>query len=376
MIVQRFAKWAGEATTRERAEAATMLAEALVHGGAEGADGETILASLTLLLEDPAVAVRLAMAKALSGGRHVPRALLFALAADVDRVATEIAGRSLHLSSADLVDVAAIGSPAARRAIAERPVVPLPVSAVIAEVGEAGAALALCRNDGAAIAGRSFHDLAVRFGDDAAIREALLQRGDLPPQVRHELMLKVRDVLAGSALVTSLFGQKRAGAMAFAAAERGTNVLAETLPSGQTPDFGEYLRASGAVTPSLMLRVVVAGNIELFTTLLASLSGRTERRVAAIVSGGPSSALRALVLGCGLPEGLAMLFGEAVSLWRQIARGDMSTRPAAVPALLLARASASAGHGVQVMPEALTLLRQLAGEAQRDASREAARVAA
>ena len=71
-----------------------------------------------------------------------------------------------------------------------------------------------------------------------------------------------------------------------------------------------------------------------------------------------------------------MLFGEAVSLWRQIARGDMSTRPAAVPALLLARASASAGHGVQVMPEALTLLRQLAGEAQRDASREAARVAA
>ncbi|WP_167591634.1 DUF2336 domain-containing protein [Jiella endophytica] len=375
MIVQRFAKWAGEATTRERSDAATMLAEALVHSGAEGADRETIIASLTLLLDDPSPAVRLAMAKALSNGRDVPRSLIFALAADVDRVATEIVRGSPYLSAADLVDLAAVGSPAARLAIAERPVVPLPVAAVIAEGGEPQAALALCRNDGAALAERTFKCLADRFGGDAPIREALLSRSDLPPSVRHQLMLAVRDALAGSALITNLFGKKRAETLAFGAAERGTSLLAETLSSRQTPDFGDYLRGTGAVTPSLLLRVAAAGNIELFTTLLASLSGRSERRVAAIVSGARSSALRALVLEAGLPEPMAFLFSEAVSLWRRIARGEEALRPAAVPAILLARAAAN-NQETAVMAQATALLRRLADEAQRDAAREAARAAA
>ncbi|WAP68676.1 DUF2336 domain-containing protein [Jiella pelagia] len=262
MIVQRFAKWAGEATTRERAEAATMLAEALVLGEAEGADRDTIVASLTLLLDDPAPSVRLAMAKVLSGGCNVPRSLVFALAADVAPVAAEIAGRSAHLSTADLIDVAAVGSAAARRAIAERPVVPLPVAAVIAELGEPEAALALCRNDGAAIGDSSFLCLVERFAGDGRLREALLGRADLPPAMRHRLMIAVRDTLAASNLLVNLLGAKRAGVVAFTAAERGTNVLAETLTSRQMPDFGEYLRGSGAVTPSLLVRVVATGNIE------------------------------------------------------------------------------------------------------------------
>ncbi|NDW05252.1 DUF2336 domain-containing protein [Jiella pacifica] len=375
MIVQRFAKWAREANTKERAEAATMLAEALVHGEAKGSDRDTIVASLTLLLDDSAPSVRLAMAKVLSAGRSVPRSLVFALAADVAPVAAEIAGRSTHLSTEDLVDVAAVGSAAARRAIAERPVVALPVAAVIAEMGEPEAALALCRNDEVAIGNSSFDRLVDRFAADGRVREALLGRSDLPPVIRHRLMLAVRDTLAGSALLVNLFGEKRAGVVAFSAAERGTNVLAETLTSRQMPDFGEYLRGSGAVTPSLLVRVVATGNIELFITLLASLSGRSERRVAGIVGGGKSPALRALVIECGLEEGLACLFGEAVSLWRAIARGDKALRPAAVPALVLARVSAL-GAGGRIPHDATTLLRRLAGEAERDAVREAAAVAA
>lgn len=371
MIVQRFAKWAGEATTKERAEAATMLAEALVLGEAEGADRDTIVASLTLLLDDPAPSVRLAMAKVLSGGCNVPRSLVFALAADVAPVAAEIAGRSAHLSTADLIDVAAVGSAAARRAIAERPVVPLPVAAVIAELGEPEAALALCRNDGAAIGDSSFLCLVERFAGDGRLREALLGRADLPPAMRHRLMIAVRDTLAASNLLVNLLGAKRAGVVAFTAAERGTNVLAETLTSRQMPDFGEYLRGSGAVTPSLLVRVVATGNIELFITLIASLSGRSERRVAGIVGAGKSPALRALVIDCGLKEGLASLFGEAVSLWRAIARGDKALRPAAVPALILGRMSAAGSSG-GIPHDALTLLRRLAGEAERDAVRSSA----
>ncbi|MBO0902640.1 DUF2336 domain-containing protein [Jiella sonneratiae] len=375
MIVQRFAKWTREASAKERCEAATMLAEALVFGGATGSDRDTIVASLTLLLDDPAPAVRLAMAKVLGAGRNVPEALVFALASDVAPVAAEIAGRSMHLGEGALVDLAAVGSAAARRAIAERPVVPLPVAAVIAEIGEAEAVLALCRNDGAAIAEASFTRLSERFGDEGPIREALLGRSDLPPAVRHRLMLAVRDALAASGLLSNLYGEKRAGAVAFAAGERGTNVLAEQLTDRQMPEFGDYLRRSGAVTPSLLVRVVAVGNVELFATLLASLSGRSERRVGAIVAAGKSSALRALVLDCGLPEGLATLFAEAIALWRAIARGERALRPAAVPALLLGRLSAT-GAARTVPAEALTLLRQLAGEAERDAARESVRAAA
>ncbi|MBP0615115.1 DUF2336 domain-containing protein [Jiella mangrovi] len=375
MIVQRFAKWTREATTRERCEAATMLAETLVHGGAKGTDRDVIVASLTLLLDDPAASVRLAMARVLSGGRNVPRSLLFALAADIQPVATQIVGNSADLSQDELVDLAAVGSAAARRAIAERPVVPLPVSAVIAETGEAEAALALARNDGAAISDQSFSRLVERFCGDGPIRDALLGRSDLPASVRHQLMVAVGEILAQSDLLQNLFGASRAAAVAYFASERGTNLLAEKLTSRQTAQFGEHLRVSGGVTPSLLLRAVCTGNIELFTTLLASLSRRSERRVATIVAGGRSPALRALVLSCGIAEGQAFLFAEAISLWRSIARGDSTMRPAAVPAVLLARACAAGMNG-KILPEAMILLRQLAREAERDAARDTAQVAA
>ncbi|MBO0663391.1 DUF2336 domain-containing protein [Jiella sp. MQZ9-1] len=375
MIVQRFAKWAKQASTKDRAEAATMLAGTLASGNATGADYDAVVASLTLLLDDPASAVRLAMAKALSRANNLPPALLYALAADIDSVATAIVTGCGDLSAERLVDLVAVGSPAARRAIAERAIVPLPVAAAIAESGEVEAALALCRNPGAALSSPSFYRLAERFSADGDLCEALLARTELPSAVRQTLMLAARDRLAEAPLLIGLLGAKRAGVIAYEAGERGTATIGATLTRHEVPAFAEHLRGSGTMTPSLLLRVLVGGDVELFTTLLVSLSGRSQRRVESIVAAGRSSALRALVLDCGLSEGIAYLFGEALTLWRAVARDASAPRPAAVPALLLARVSARQFDD-RGMSEAMAILRQLVSEAERDAVRETTRAVA
>ncbi|MCQ0990101.1 DUF2336 domain-containing protein [Jiella marina] len=372
MIVQRFANWAATATTRERAEAATMLAETLVEGQASGQDREAIVATLTWLLDDPAPSVRLAMATVLSDGFDVPRSLLLSLASDVDSVARIIAGRSQLLSDRDLVDLAAAGSPAARIAIAERPLVPLPVSAVIAEIGEAEAALALCRNDGAAIASLSFSRLAQRFSARGDIREALLGRSDLPAETRHGLMIEAADVLAQSDFLTNLLGADQARSLATLACERATSLFCEESSEQQTARFAGHLRASGTITLSLIIRTLVSGNIDLFTALLSELSDLSGKRVVSIVADGRTSSLRALASSCGIPANILPLFSEALEVWRAIARGKSHVRPAAVPAVMLERLGSAYPVGT-VSSEVLAQLRRLAAETERDAVREDAR---
>ena len=84
------------------------------------------------------------------------------------------------LLDADLVDAVATGSSSTRMAIANRSDLPRSVSAAIAEVGCAEACLVLIENPRAAIATLSLDRIVARLGHLGAIRDAMLERDDLP----------------------------------------------------------------------------------------------------------------------------------------------------------------------------------------------------
>ncbi|WP_306030791.1 DUF2336 domain-containing protein [Stappia sp. MMSF_3263] len=320
MIVQQFLRWMADAPVTRRAEATSALARAYLHSAMTEADREAAEAAMTILLDDPAVQVRRALAEALSRSADAPREVILALSGDLPEVASLVLERSPVLLDMELVDAVAGFADPLPAAVARRVDLGSQVAAAIAEVGSLQACQALAENREAEIPRFSMVRLVERHGTDAILREALMARGETPIEIRQMLLKQVGDLLSDHPLVRRGLKDERARAVVAEARERATVTLASTAAPHETPALVEHLVQSGQLTPALLLRAVCTGNIVLFTAALARLSGLGVSRVEAVLGSARGLPLRALLSRAGLPSRTHGLFQVAIGVWRDLAR--------------------------------------------------------
>ncbi|SJZ50833.1 DUF2336 domain-containing protein [Consotaella salsifontis] len=378
MGVERFHDWWRRASCAERCYGVAALAAAWVEGLLSPDEIRDLETTFSLILNDPSPKVRKVLAEALAESRRAPATILRALAEDVDDIAVIVAERSPILDDIDLIDLLSNGNERLQCAIARRRFVSSRLAAAIIEVAGASACLELLNNEAAAVAGVSLQRLAARFGDVVAIRAALLDRRDLPASVRHLLIARTASALAETGLVRNVLGAKKADAIAVSACERATALLSESVPASEVPALVEHLRLSGALSPAFLIRAVVRGNVDLFAAALVALSGRSERRVRAIVVNGRPGAFAALLQDCGLPAETAPLFRATIDAWKRAvssgAVADTVETPFAVAREVQKGFGESGGGSAGDLSE---LLRRLSREAADDAvSQRARRIAA
>ena len=128
MIIEKFLAWMETAPTGRRAEGANLLARAYLHSDVDPDTRTAMEATLTLLLDDPAVEVRLALADAVSASEQAPRHIIIALANDRPEIARLVLARSPVLIDAELVDIVAAAAAPLQVAVALRPYVSGPVA--------------------------------------------------------------------------------------------------------------------------------------------------------------------------------------------------------------------------------------------------------
>ncbi len=374
MIVQRFVKWCDTANTRQRVEGVTILARAVIEGRVSDGERSTAVAAMTLVLDDPSPKVRLALAEALATSHDAPVTVVRALAEDIETIGCLVAGLSPVLSDIDLIDLAATGGRHLQVAIAGRATVSIRLAAALAEIGGRTACATLLENDGAAIAAVSHRRIAERHGDDAAVRTLQLQRGDVPVDVRQTLILHLGQALAVAPMVRRALGAGRAQALVSDACERATASLALDVSPAELPALVEHLRHSSQLTTAFLIRIVCAGNVDLFAAALVALSGLSERRVRAIVVDGRDAAFAALVASCGLAKAAAPLLRTAIQVWKQAITQRVAPDMNAVAAEVMARlCAAHRARGDAAGFQALTtLLHRLQGETTRDLARHRA----
>src|SRR5947199_3598364 len=141
MIVRQFISWIRTAPAGERAEATRALARAWLISDLHEDDRAVDEGALLMLLDDASPLVRQAMAEVFARSLEAPAAIVRALSLDQASVALPVLEHSPLLIDADLVDIVATGNCATQCAIARRIHLPPSVSAAIAEVGTASAAL-------------------------------------------------------------------------------------------------------------------------------------------------------------------------------------------------------------------------------------------
>jgi uncharacterized protein (DUF2336 family) len=311
-VVRRFLAWASRASAEERADGFSALARAYLHSDlTDSLRAESVIA-LTSALDDPSALVRRALAEAFAGAADAPRHIVLALARDQSDVACVVLARSPAIDDAELVDCVAIGDTSARIAIARRARLSAGVAAAIAEVGETSAAIALAGNLDADIGPNVLRRLFERFGEDARVREALLDRDHLPVEMRAQLAAAAADALARCAASHEWLNPGRADRIAREAREQAFVSIALSSSEAQLAELVAWLRKSGALTVALLMRALMSGDSTLLRQSLVEMSGLPERRVAGFLRDWRGQGFASLYAKAGLPAHFLPAFRAAL----------------------------------------------------------------
>jgi uncharacterized protein (DUF2336 family) len=312
MIVRQFISWIRTAPAGERAEATRSLARAWLISDLTEDDRAAAEGALLMLLDDASPLVRQAMAEVFARSSEAPAAIVQALSLDQPSVALPVLEHSPLLIDADLVDIVATGNSEMQCAIARRIKLPASVCAAIAEVGSAAAALELIENAYAELAPFSWDRIVERHGHLAAIRESMLVLEDLPAATRAALVAKLSETLAQFVVARNWLSADRAGRVASEARDRSALNIAARSRGEDISGLVRHLRATGQLTAGLILRALLSGNLELFDSALAELSGLPEARVSALLHDRGAAGLHALLKRAGLPESTFAAFHVAL----------------------------------------------------------------
>lgn len=317
VIIEAFLSWSETAVASERARAAKALCAAFFRFSDADPQKQTSLHAMLHLLDDPAPIVRVALSDSLAEHEDAPRGIILALAEDQPDVACPILTLSPILTDMDLVDLVGRGTGITRALIASRYKLARGVSAAIAEVGDVGEVLLLLENESADITRYSLRRIAERHGQDAEIRNLLLGRPELPPEVRDLLVHKVSQALAGSWLVQSTLSAPRIAHITREAGTIAALTVASQAGAEEMPYLVEQMREDGRLTPAFLMHALCSGRIEFFAAAIVDLSGVDERRVRSILATGRHFAVRALYESAGLNRQIAEVFVAATHLWRE-----------------------------------------------------------
>ena len=261
-IVRRFLAWAQSADADARAEGASALARAYLYSDLTASVRAEAALAMTALLDDPSVLVRRALAEALCRAHDAPRAVVLALAADEPEAAAPVLQHSPVLTDADLVDCVASGDVVAQTALARRPNLPPRANAALAETGQRRCGSRAHRQSRDRSFGGTAGRIFARFGDDASLREALLERPALPAALRARIAVAAAKDLAVEA--SQWMAPSRAERVAREARDQAICTIASSCRPDERAELTRALRAAGALTPALLLRSLLGGERTLF----------------------------------------------------------------------------------------------------------------
>ena len=224
------------------------------------------------ILEDAEVRVRQALAETLANRTDAPRDVILALANDVDLVAVPVLSASEVLTPEELVAIIDKSDSLQKfAAIASRDEVPSAVSLGLIEKADADTAGILLNNPGADIPEAGLHRIIDLHGGEEAIKAALVNRDVLPATVIERMVSLVSSNLMGRLISRHRLPIATAARVALETRERATVGLATGLDPESLEALAEQLFENARITPSLLMRSLCMGNLDL---VIAGLSVR------------------------------------------------------------------------------------------------------
>lgn len=370
MVVEYFMEWVHTASVRKREAAAGALVRAFLSPSLEDDERDDLEAALTILIEDNAPVVRLAIARTFGTHELAPRHMMCSLADDNNDISVVVLTCSPVFHDSELIDYFVNGNEAQQVAISCRLSISPELVTSICDMGCRDAVLGILENPVADFTGADLHQVAMRFGGDTEIRNSLLNQPNLDSRTRHILIGKLAEALGGFVRNKSWLSEARVNQAVAEACDRASIIFAAGAREEDIASVVHNLIAQERLTVAFLVRAICMGNITLVASALAELSGIKFARVEAILTRDRKSAFRAVYDRAGLPASAFLVFQTAISTWRRLLSSRSKINKARLPFLVTREVlEAYSSKPDLVDHDLLVLLRRLAAESARENSR-------
>ena len=310
---QDFVALSQSGDSEARGQAAHLAAQAYLRHTGPADEHAALYAALIGFLDDPSVRVRAALAYGLLHAFEAPRPILLALLQDSEVISRAVAQYSPALIDADLIGLVRKAGTVMLMAVALREHISPRVAQALIDRNERAVTLKLVARPDVAIPTALLDALALGQGiGDAELRGLLIDREDLPASSRLFLVEAAVEHLRRARIVKGAIAAPRLERVLRDAMDSALTVIGETEAQADATPFAAELVESEKLSARVMLHAVVNGHVLFFADCLATLAATPRDKVFSLLESGSRPALNALLVRCGLSQGVCNLIARLI----------------------------------------------------------------
>lgn len=310
---QDFVALSESGDSEERGMAAHLAARAYLshHGPAD--EHAALYAALIGFLDDPSVKVRAALAYGLLHAVEAPRSILLSLLQDSAVISRAVIQYSPALLEVDILSQIRTADLSMLTAVAMRETISTRVAESLIAREERSITLKLLARDDVKVSPGTLLALTDKHGAaDPSIRGALLERPDLPPSARLQLVHAAAAALADIRIVKGAVAPNRLERIIRDGTDTALTSIGERSAAEGDTEFTSVVVAAERVSTRVMLHAIVNGHVLFFADCLSALSDVPREKVFTILETGSRPALNALLARCGLGEAVRNLVARLI----------------------------------------------------------------
>ncbi len=307
-----------------RAEAAAVIAREYAQGGFSDSEMElanTILETLAVEGED---LVREALSEHLKDCETLPVNLVRQLARDsVESVAVPILRCATALEDDDLMEIAGAGQVAQLIAIAKRDELTPEVAEALLESRNEKVIGALLGNKGADLPEPLLNRIIDEFGTFTSFHALLVDRPFLPLTVIARVLLLIPEEMKERLLERHELNAKFAQLLTRVSQENSISRDANKAPKAvEAPKLVQVLSQKDGLTPVLILRALLTGDLEFFESAMAVRTQMTVEPAKTLIYSNSEKGFKGLYTRANLPSELMRAFRIALDYIAEIGRDN------------------------------------------------------
>lgn len=307
-----------------RAEAAAVIAREYAQGGFSDSEMElatTILETLAVEGEDQ---VREALAEHLKDCESLPINLIRQLARDsVESVAVPMLRCATALDDDDLIEIAGAGQVAQLIAIAKRDELTPEVAEALLDSRNEKVVGALLGNKGADLPEPLLNRIIDEFGTFTSFHSLLVDRPFLPLTVIARVLLLIPEEMKERLLERHELNAKFAQLLTRVSQEGSISRDATKAPKAvEAPKLVQVLSQKDGLSPVLILRALLTGDLEFFETAMAVRTQMTVEPAKTLIYSNSPKGFKGLYARSNLPTELMRAFRIALDYINEIGRDN------------------------------------------------------
>jgi len=293
---------------------------------------------LEVMARDVERQVREALSEHVRMSPFLPPSIAATLAEDVGPHALPVIQHSGVLSDQDLIAIVCGSGEDKQIAVAQRDSLAPEVAEALVETGNERVVGTLLSNHGADIAERSLLRILKEFGESGDIQALIVERLALPLSLSEELIARISRALCEHLVTCHQLPREMADELAMHGRERAlTQAMTAESRSSEIERLATVLHAKNALSPTLILRALCAGNLNFFQAAMAARAGIAVPEIGPLIFDRGRDGLEEIYRQADLPRELFVAFRSAVDVVNETSSDDREYRPLEVTERIIGR---------------------------------------